>query len=207
MHSIVIMDDHTLAARGLASVLGTLRSDSRIRVVDAWEELRWSVDPGCPDVVVAYISQNNDKLLDALGRFTSQCQRTRWLAIVGCNDPMIAHRARAKGAHGVVHMCASPAAFNRAITCLLSGEVWFESAAACLCKPSSQTKNCAIRSKNSGMTPRQGEVLNLVLRGHSNKRIALALSISESTVKEHVTGILSRLGVKSRIELIALLHG
>ncbi len=56
------------------------------------------------------------------------------------------------------------------------------------------------------LTPRQGDVLALLLQGLSNKRIALALDIAESTVKEHVSAILQRLGVRSRVEAITSLH-
>jgi DNA-binding NarL/FixJ family response regulator len=47
----------------------------------------------------------------------------------------------------------------------------------------------------------------LVLLGLPNKRIALLLSLSESTVKEHLTGIFERLGVKSRVETLTHLRG
>ena len=53
----------------------------------------------------------------------------------------------------------------------------------------------------------QGEILALVLRGLPNKRIALMLGLSESTVKEHLTGILERLGVKTRMEALTQLRG
>lgn len=58
-----------------------------------------------------------------------------------------------------------------------------------------------------GLTERQGQVLAMMLRGQPNKRIALALDISEQTVKEHVTNILARLGVANRMEAITLLRG
>ena len=57
-----------------------------------------------------------------------------------------------------------------------------------------------------GLTPRQGAVLALVMQGLPNKRIALILELSESTVKEHVSGILHRLGVGSRVQAITMLH-
>lgn len=47
----------------------------------------------------------------------------------------------------------------------------------------------------------------MMLKGLPNKRIALNLSLSEHTVKEHVTGILERLGAKNRIEVITKLRG
>ena len=58
-----------------------------------------------------------------------------------------------------------------------------------------------------GLSARQGEILALVLQGLPNKRIALQLNIAESTVKEHVTGILERLRVRTRVEAITLLRG
>ena len=57
-----------------------------------------------------------------------------------------------------------------------------------------------------GLTPRQGDVLGLVLVGMSNKRIGQILGISESTVKEHMTGILERMGVSRRMEIFHLLN-
>ena len=46
-----------------------------------------------------------------------------------------------------------------------------------------------------------------MLQGLPNKRIASQLDIAESTVKEHVTGILERLRVRTRVEAITLLRG
>jgi NarL family two-component system response regulator LiaR len=53
------------------------------------------------------------------------------------------------------------------------------------------------------LTEREHEVLNLVVQGHSNQQIAEALVISITTVKAHISNILSKLGVSSRAEAIA----
>lgn len=50
------------------------------------------------------------------------------------------------------------------------------------------------------MSARELEVLNLIVRGQSNKQIAFALSIAEHTVKNHVKSILSKLGVDDRTQ-------
>lgn len=47
----------------------------------------------------------------------------------------------------------------------------------------------------------------MMLKGLPNKRIAMALNVTEQTVKEHVSSILQKLGASNRVEAIALLHG
>lgn len=55
----------------------------------------------------------------------------------------------------------------------------------------------------NALTPRQQQVANAILNGHSNKQIARDLAISPATVKDHVHAILTRLKLKSRAEFIA----
>jgi DNA-binding NarL/FixJ family response regulator len=59
------------------------------------------------------------------------------------------------------------------------------------------------------LTPRERDVLRLIARGESNKRIAAALSVSEGTVKGYASAIFSKLGVGDRTQaaLFALKHG
>ncbi|WP_298436677.1 LuxR C-terminal-related transcriptional regulator [Ottowia sp.] len=56
------------------------------------------------------------------------------------------------------------------------------------------------------VTPRQHQVLELLLQGHSNKLIARQLDITESTVKEYVSALLKKFDVKRRAELMAQLQ-
>ena len=57
--------------------------------------------------------------------------------------------------------------------------------------------------ENSALTAREREVLRLVAIGHANKQIANELSVSERTIKFHVSSILGKLGARNRTEAIA----
>jgi DNA-binding NarL/FixJ family response regulator len=56
------------------------------------------------------------------------------------------------------------------------------------------------------LTPREQEILKLIAAGASNKEIAQQLYISEKTVKNHITSILSRLGLRDRTQAAILVH-
>lgn len=57
-----------------------------------------------------------------------------------------------------------------------------------------------------GLNPREAEVLELMFAGHTNREMAAALFISESTVKKHVNAVYRKLGVRNRMELAGLLR-
>jgi PAS domain S-box-containing protein len=67
------------------------------------------------------------------------------------------------------------------------------------------TQPSAQRPKMRGITTRQVEILRLIAQGHSNREIAGRLSITEGTVKVHISALLKRLGVSSRMQAARLL--
>ncbi|MFI0982583.1 LuxR C-terminal-related transcriptional regulator [Streptomyces sp. NPDC021093] len=56
------------------------------------------------------------------------------------------------------------------------------------------------------LTPREREVFHLLARGRTNTEIAASLTLANSTVKTHVQGILKKLGLTSRLEVVMLAH-
>src|SRR3972149_4824492 len=65
----------------------------------------------------------------------------------------------------------------------------------------------ALLAAGHGLTEREGEVLRLLVRGMTNEEIALDLRIAPTTVKSHVSNILSKLGVGNRVEAVAMALG
>lgn len=201
----IVLDDHPLVGRGIAHYLQAVRAELTVCVAIGWAQVQQHLDTnGCPLVLVADVWLSDSNSLASLSQWHAQCPGTRWLAMSGDDDPRMRQRVRSAGAHGFVHKQAAPEVFGQAFSAMLAGVPWFEPETEACANPA---REWAVTPAELGLTPRQGEILALVLRGLPNKRIALMLSLSESTVKEHLTGIFARLGVKSRMEILTHLRG
>lgn len=62
-----------------------------------------------------------------------------------------------------------------------------------------------LREANVRITKREWEILDFVVKGKTNKEIAAALGISDFTVRDHVSSLLCRAGVRNRAELVSWL--
>lgn len=201
----IVLDDHPLVARGMAQYLLSVRPHLLVHAVTAWAQVQQFIQSsGCPDVLVADVWLANSNSLATLAQWRSQCPGTPWLAISGDDDPLLQARVRSAGAQGFVHKQASPEIFGQAFAAVLGGGQWFETEPlAGVVRP----REWVVTPTDLGLTSRQGDVLALVLKGLPNKRIGVILNVSESTVKEHLTAIFERLGVKNRIEILTHLRG
>ncbi|HVU01522.1 MAG TPA: helix-turn-helix transcriptional regulator [Polyangiaceae bacterium] len=74
----------------------------------------------------------------------------------------------------------------------------------CRCVMFRRAERAASGSRGA-LTRRQREIATFAARGHSNKQIAYEMGISESTVSEHVRRAVSKLGLRSRVELVSTL--
>ena len=203
----IVLDDHPLVGRGLAQYLQAIRPELMVYVATAWPQVQQHIQvSGCPQVLVADVWLADSNSLAALAQWRSQCGGTAWLAISGDDDPLMQDRVRKAGAQGFVHKQASPEVFAMAFATVLSGGKWYEPAAHS--DPATYSpREWAVSPAELGLTTRQGEILALVLRGLPNKKIASLLHLSESTVKEHLTGIFERLVVKNRVAALTHLRG
>ncbi len=201
----IVLDDHPLTGRGIAQYLATIYPELPVLVMTEWAEVaHWIESNGTPKMLVADVWLADGNSLPTLAEWCNQGDNVRWLAISGDQNQFLPQQVRSAGAQGFVHKEAPPEVFGRAFSAVLEGREWFEPWPTVR---GQHRRRQAVSSADLGLTPRQGEVFALVLRGLPNKRIAAMLHLSENTVKEHMTGILQRLGVSSRVLAVTLLGG
>ncbi|WP_193163139.1 LuxR C-terminal-related transcriptional regulator [Enterobacter ludwigii] len=198
----LVVDDHPLVASGIANFLITHCRFKQAYVVtneeDCYRHIR---ENGPPHLLVIDFWLSSGTALKLLKEVKQRYPQVRLLVVSGDENNDIWQKVHTAGGHGFVLKSEPPELFSRAVFALADNLTWFPCANECAVK----TNNEQLSKFN--LTPRQIDVLNMIMRGLPNKRIAAQLSISEPTVKEHISNILKKIGVNSRVEAITLLHG
>jgi DNA-binding NarL/FixJ family response regulator len=203
----LVVDDHPLVARGMAEYLTTHCGFAGARSVSGSADcLKFIESEGVPDFAVVDFWLPEGAALPLLRQLSVQWPGIRLLAVSGDEDVGVRRKAQEAGAHGFLRKHEAPEVFARAVAALRAGQSWFPLVGGPTLPPDAQ-RELPIHPQELGLTDRQGEVLALMLRGLPNKQIARQLNLSETTVKEHVTNILARLGVANRVAAITRLRG
>lgn len=205
--SALVIDDHPLVARGVAAFLESHCGFETVKVATSIELVWHYIDLAHPpSMIVLDFWLPEGASLKLLEKLKLQLPTTVILVLSGDDDPCLRDKVMLAGANGFLNKNESAELFMMAVNSLLSGESWFPD------KYESKeffnhNRELIVTAAELGLTARQGQILAMIMKGFPNKRIALNLSLSEQTVKEHVTGILSRLGVNNRVEAITKLRG
>jgi DNA-binding NarL/FixJ family response regulator len=198
MIRLLIVDDHPIVREGVTAVL---ESERDIEVVGAAA----SVAEGTrmagrlrPDVVLLDLKLPDAAVPEGITAFTSGgCGVVVFTAYESDDDVFSAIQAGARG----YLLKGSPAAeIAHAIRQIHAGESYLSPRIAA--KLVDGVKGP--RLKSGMLSPRERGVLRLVAAGLSNRQIAEALSISERTVKFHVTALFNKLGADNRAQAVAI---
>lgn len=174
---------------------------------DARKCAEYLAEHGAPSLAVVDFWLQGRTALPLVRELLDGNPAIRLLIVSGDEDAAIPAKARQAGAHGHLLKSESPEVFAEAIAALRAGRDWFVHPDQAIATAEAPRREVPVQPRDFGLTSRQGQVLDFVLRGLPNKRIAVHLGISEQTVKEHISVILAKLGVGNRLEAIALLRG
>ncbi|MET3697821.1 LuxR family two component transcriptional regulator [Bacillus oleivorans] len=200
---VLLADDHPTFRAGLVALLQT---DSAITVVGeagSGDEVIALAEEIKPDVIIMDIQMPNCNGVEAIRYILQKDQQVRILVMTMFEDDHTVAAAMRAGARGYILKGALPDEIIRAIRAVAAGEAIFSQTIAIRFMEYFDQIRPGIHDGNLSMlTYREREVLDLIARGYRNAEIAEMLVLSPSTVRNHITNILSKLQVADRAEAI-----
>lgn len=195
MITVLIVDDHAIVREGLARLLATVDDVTVLGTASDGAEAAAASERLTPDVVLMDLSMPNVDGVEATRRITETVAGTQIVVLTSFADQRRILDALDAGASGFMLKDAAPDEVVAAIRSAAAGEAPLHPKAARALLDRQRTT----RSGHQ-LSPREREVLGLVVDGLANKHIARRLGISERTVKAHLTNVFQHLGVTDRTQ-------
>ena len=207
---VLLIEDHAVVRAGLRLliesrpgmvVVGEAANHNDALAIAAREQ---------PDIILLDLDLGAEKGLDILPGLLAAAGQARVLILTGVRNVEDHRQAIRQGAMGLVLKEQAPETLLKAIEKVHAGEVWLDR--AILASVLSEMVLGGARPANaeatriSALTEREREVIALIGEGLKNKQIGDRLSISETTVRHHLTSIFAKLGVESRLEMLIFAH-
>jgi DNA-binding NarL/FixJ family response regulator len=198
MTRILIVDDHWLYADALEKEVLRLRPGAQCTwtpTLAAAMELLGARPPF--DFVFLDLKLPDAHGADALTRMLALQPALKVVVISGYEDVRLMRETYEMGAIGFLQKAWEPPAFQRALEQLLSGGFYY---------PAESLERSVRRGPTSGLTPRETDVICELAQGISTKQIARKLGLAPTTVDKHIEQIRVKLGVRTRMQLVARIH-
>ena len=206
MIGIVVADDHEVVRTGFAAMLGTQpdftvlgTAGDGAEAVRACRELR-------PDVVLMDIRMPGTDGIEATRQLTLDDQAPRVLILTTFDLDEYVFDALRAGASGFLLKEVTAGQLYDAVRVIAAGDALLApgvtrrliSEFARIRPPAAVPQPSSL----AALTPRETEVLRLVAEGLSNTEIAARLTVTEDTVKTHVSRLLAKLGLRDRVQAV-----
>ncbi len=192
---ILMIDDHALFRDGMRLLLQQLDDAAEILEADGCEQVLRGRDWIPPDLVLLDLGLPGLGGLDGVRALRGSWPDACLVVISGVDEVDTIHTAIGAGAAGYILKSANSQEMLGALRLVIAGGVYVPTHARAVITP---------RSSAPELTPRQRQVLGLLVRGLANRDIAKDLGMAESTVRGHVSELL---GVRTEAARIAFGHG
>jgi len=195
---LLIADDHAVVRAGLRTMVADSEIEIAAEASNGTEALQFAAKYS-PDVVMLDVRMPEIDGIACLGRLRAELPELPVLMFSAYDNPTYIARAVALGAAGYLAKTASQDDLLTAIRRVAGGETIWTREELRRVTGALSTPRASVNLEVP-LTKREDEVLKQLALGLSNKEIAMALSISYETVKEHVQHILRKVGVSDRTQ-------
>lgn len=201
---ILLADDHPVVRIGVRNML---RAEGHFDVVgeasDGDEAITQTLDL-LPDILLLDLSMPRMPGLEAMRAIMSGSPRVKILLLTATITTQQIIEALQIGARGIVTKDALIDQLTNAIDAVMQGDYWINGQRVVNLVGALHElmqKAAVPERKTYGLTPRELEVVGCIVEGCSNRDIAKQFTISEETVKRHLSNIFDKTGVSTRLEL------
>lgn len=197
---VLLMDDHVVVREGLRALLERQDDiDVMAEASSVAEAVALDVEP---DVVVADLMLPDERGVEVVRRLKERYQKAAILVLTMVDNPTDVQQCLAAGARGYLLKETAGSELVDAVRKVAGGEDYLQpSLGAALAKWKESPGRVRARAVDD-LTPREREVLRLIALGHTNTEIATMLYVSVRTVENHRAGVMRKLGLRSRAELV-----
>ena len=209
---VLVVDDHALIRQGMRPILQQLGNPGEeVMIIEAGsytEALDRIAANTDLDLVLLDLRMPDVSGFAALADIEERHPQVPIVVMTGEEDPRLVREAFDQGALGFIPKSSPPAVILAALRLVLSGGTYVPPQIMTTpnTPPHLQAQvphaGFALAADRLGITPRQTDVLALLLAGKSNKVISRELALAEGTVKNHVAAVLKALDVDTRVQAV-----
>jgi len=202
---IVVADDHPVVRFGVKNML---EREAGIEVIGEAEDGDDAITQTLelePDILLLDLLMPRLPGLEAMRAIMNKSPRVKIILLTSTISTQQIIEALQIGARGIVLKDSVAGDLSKALRAVMSGDYWIggERVVNLVTALNDLMKKAAEapEKKTYGLTPRELEVVTCIVEGCSNKDVAKQFSISEETVKRHLSNIFDKTGVSTRLEL------
>jgi DNA-binding NarL/FixJ family response regulator len=204
---ILMVDDHHLIREGMRPVLERLSAKEEVQVFEAETfDAAVTMASSHPDLDLVLLDLRLPGIdgFEALEGLQGRFPGLPVVLMSGEDDPSLVRGALDRGALGYIPKSSNTEVILNALRLVLSGGTYVppEAIGRGAPAPPKAAASPADVASRLGITPRQAEVLVLLLAGKSNKVISRELNLAESTVKNHIAAVFRALDVTTRLQAV-----
>jgi DNA-binding NarL/FixJ family response regulator len=199
---ILIADDHATVRQGLKLLIDSQPDMGVVGEAADGDGVLQQAEALKPDIVVMDISMPGMNGLIATRTLKRAQPHVSIVALTRHDDDTSLNELLRAGASGYVLKQSAPMEFLRAIRAVAVGGIYLDRAMTSRVADGLLAGHTEVASQPRALTERESEVLRLIAIGHSNKEIAMQLTISVKTVEVHKANAMRKLGLTGRVDII-----
>lgn len=200
--SVALVDDHPLMVEAVVALFSRSPGLQLLATGTTADDIVEICSRHKPDVLVSDLNMSGN-VYGALAIVAKNIPTTKIVAFTAATGVDTAIRALDAGAHGYVLKGSHSSELLQAIDCVRRGETYItQNFASQVIAALRDTSLRRIAAEAVNLTIRETQIVRLLLRGQTNKEIAIALKISEKTVKHYMTILMQKLHARNRLEVV-----